>query len=657
MGRFLICVAAVVIFAGCAGMPDKSPSGGALSFSPAPESSKKLIVFVHGVFGDPGTSWTSKTGVSWPDLIKGDEKLQDFTVATYSYDTPFLSRTSGIEEIATRLLRQLEDEDIFEKFREVYFIAHSMGGLVVKRVLVGLNRPSQIKKLRTVKAVLFISTPAQGANMAEVGSWLSANPQLRDMQPADLNSFLQGLENQWQNLIRDRGAPPFPQSFCAYETKPTHGIVTVNRVYATTYCDQNAHPVDEDHSNIAKPLSRESDIYIWTRARIQDASILAQGQKLEYFLRKTPYNYRPGLNVEGVDWKDNYREYEFTVRNPSKTEQVVDLRLSFALPWPVIASRLASQEGCEGLAFTGIDDATFKIGSQNQITKLQDSWTNLLNIGATTMFPEAEFHGKLIVITEWPPSDYARLKVDYRDGASANKKSFYHRISVPDPATGIIKIEPEPMNGEQKTSIQFRPKEPIDFPKSDSRQESKKPEKLEQVIDTIHLDCHYGLMPTVMPPEGSIYVLQTFPIPVESGGGGLGRFFGQPGGKHTWGSGDGPWSGLRCQITNYGISTVFNAHAVIGLSFIENLKDKDNPNTSRSGRITLSREWLVPVNKIDPGPDRSFVFYIFNSSDHFVDISLPKTASVQKGGASNRINVPVIGPDYAAMILPPMPVK
>lgn len=466
MRRFLACVAAVIIFAGCSGILDKSPSGGALSFSPAPESSKKLIVFVHGVFGDPGSSWISKTGVSWPNLIKGDEKFQDFTVATYSYDTPFLRRASGIEEVAMRLLRQLEDEDIFGKFREVYFIAHSMGGLVVKRVLVDLNRPSQLKKLRTVKAVLYISTPAQGANMAEVGSWLSANPQLRDMQPADFNSFLQALENQWQNLIRDRGAPPFPQSFCAYETKPTHGIVTVNRVYATTFCDQNPLPVDEDHSNIAKPSSRESDIYIWARARILDTSVIAQGQKLEYFISKTPYNYRPGLKVEGIEWKDNYREYEFTVKNPSKSERVVDLRLRFKFPWPVIASRLISQEGCESLAFTGIEDGgSWKIESNNQITKLQDSWTNVLNIDGATMFPEAVFRGKLILDTEGPPSDSASLTVQYRDGTGTSKKSFFHRISVLDAATGTVKINPEPLKGEQKTSIQFKFKEPIEFKK------------------------------------------------------------------------------------------------------------------------------------------------------------------------------------------------
>jgi hypothetical protein len=149
-----------------------------------------------------------------------------------------------------------------------------MGGLIVKRALTNLNRPNYIEKLRRVKAVLYISTPAQGAEIASVGSYLSVNPQLSDMHPADLNSFIQNLENQWQDLLRDRDAQfqQFPQSFCAYETKPTYGIIVVSRVYAATRCDQNPFPVDEDHAAIVKPASKEADIYKWVQSRIQQTS-------------------------------------------------------------------------------------------------------------------------------------------------------------------------------------------------------------------------------------------------------------------------------------------------------------------------------------------------------------------------------------------------
>ena len=208
--------------------------------------------------------------------MRQDNSFRAFDVAMYRYDSPSRARASGMEEIAIRMRRQLEDDGIFRKYSKIYFITHSMGGLVVKRVLVDLNRPKEIEKLRRVKAVIYISTPAQGANIAELVSLWSVNPQFHDMRPADLNSFLQGLENQWQDLVRDRGTQLFPRSFCAYETKPTNGVMVVSRIYAATHCDQNPIPFDEDHVSIVKPANADVDIYKWARARIQDASNPAQ---------------------------------------------------------------------------------------------------------------------------------------------------------------------------------------------------------------------------------------------------------------------------------------------------------------------------------------------------------------------------------------------
>lgn len=269
-------IATAILMVGCIAGTKEAPSTPALLFSTSlsevsPSSREKVIVFFHGVFGDPSTTWTNRSGVSWPDLLQRDWAFEQFDVLRTSYDSPLLARTSGIEEVATRILRQLEDRGVFRHYKEIYFITHSMGGLVAKRILVDLHRPRQEEKLRRVKAVLYISTPAQGANLAELGSWLSINPQLRDMRPADLNSFLQSLENQWQNLMRDRGSQVFPLSFCAYETKPTYGNVVVSRVYAATICDQNPFPVDEDHGGIVKPATMDADIYAWARARIQEA--------------------------------------------------------------------------------------------------------------------------------------------------------------------------------------------------------------------------------------------------------------------------------------------------------------------------------------------------------------------------------------------------
>ena len=95
------------------------------------------------------------------------------------------------------------------------------------------------------------------------------------MQPADLNAFLQRLEDNWQNLLRDRDMLGLtaPRSFCAYETLPTRGMMVVSRVYAASRCDVNPTPFDLNHQDIAHPASAAHDPYTWVKARIRDAML------------------------------------------------------------------------------------------------------------------------------------------------------------------------------------------------------------------------------------------------------------------------------------------------------------------------------------------------------------------------------------------------
>ncbi len=256
--------------------PETKPGMERSEYVRGPESAK-MIVFIHGLFGDGKSTWRNDHSKTyWPDMIVKDQDFNGYDVYVVNYVTPFISRTSTIEEVATQTLQQLEDEDIFRRYKQIYFITHSMGGLIAKRILVKLNRPATTEQLQRVKAVLYFSAPAQGAEIAEIGQWISLNPQLKDMRPADLNSFLQSLENDWQNLLgdRDRNEPNerFPKSFCAYETQSTLGIMIVNRVYAATRCDINPYPIPLNHIEIVKPSSQQDDPYRWSKARILETA-------------------------------------------------------------------------------------------------------------------------------------------------------------------------------------------------------------------------------------------------------------------------------------------------------------------------------------------------------------------------------------------------
>src|SRR5438128_3498624 len=99
--RILWFVTLLLFLVRCSAISDQPNPAAGLEFLYTPQSSHKLIVFVHGVFGGSFT-WTNRPGESWPELMKGDLAFRDYALATYSYDSRLLGRTSTIQEISTR---------------------------------------------------------------------------------------------------------------------------------------------------------------------------------------------------------------------------------------------------------------------------------------------------------------------------------------------------------------------------------------------------------------------------------------------------------------------------------------------------------------------------------------------------------------------------
>ena len=276
-----------VLASGCSRDASFSRQYDSVYFRPrlAGRASAKLIIFVHGIGGDVSGTWTNRSGRTWFDLMQYDDPpFPGVAIWPISYDC-----NSTMEQAVRSVRSKIEGEGVLLKYNEVYIIAHSMGGLVVKRLLIDLNRPNQLDKLRRVKAVLFISTPAQGAPLAEIASVFSfgwCSLQLRDLHPAKRNSFLLSIDHDWTNLMEDRLPSYFPRSYCAYETKKTFGFEVVTKINAETYCDGDLYPVNEDHLSIVKPDDVYSRIHKWALAQIQEAHRLAQERepKLAKFL-------------------------------------------------------------------------------------------------------------------------------------------------------------------------------------------------------------------------------------------------------------------------------------------------------------------------------------------------------------------------------------
>ncbi|KAL2130461.1 hypothetical protein VTI74DRAFT_6372 [Chaetomium olivicolor] len=100
------------------------------------------IILVHGIniWGNEShaeNTWThDETGVNWPrELLP--ERLPDARVLAFQYNANvvFGTSTAGIHEQAINLLGCLRTNREENAARPIIFIAHSMGGIIVKEAL------------------------------------------------------------------------------------------------------------------------------------------------------------------------------------------------------------------------------------------------------------------------------------------------------------------------------------------------------------------------------------------------------------------------------------------------------------------------------------------------------------------------------------------
>ena len=158
----------------------------------APDNPDLDIVFVHGLNpkgqeNHARSTWTysgdaSHTSIFWPQALL-PESVPSARILLFAYNSSILVNASNApvhghaNTLLNRLYNRRREEN--EKHRPIIFIAHSLGGLLVKQALV----EAKINPLYTcIKAstygLVFFATPHSGGNKADVADcaakWCSA---------------------------------------------------------------------------------------------------------------------------------------------------------------------------------------------------------------------------------------------------------------------------------------------------------------------------------------------------------------------------------------------------------------------------------------------------------------------------------------------------
>jgi pimeloyl-ACP methyl ester carboxylesterase len=213
-----------------------------------------VVVFVHGVFGTKDETWLNPgSGASFPELLANDPELKGkLDVFAFEFFTPRFGAAPSIVDLADQLRGALDDHRIFEDHKQTVFLAHSMGGIVVRQFL--LNNQNRISN---VPMIFFYATPTNGSDLASIAKFASVNPQFRGMVPLESNDLLQSIQSMWLSSNSAKSIA----SYCGVEELPTLGVMVVPRSSATALCNRGLDPFSTDHINIVKPTDRSDPRY------------------------------------------------------------------------------------------------------------------------------------------------------------------------------------------------------------------------------------------------------------------------------------------------------------------------------------------------------------------------------------------------------------
>ncbi|MCJ1453499.1 hypothetical protein MMC28_003846 [Mycoblastus sanguinarius] len=245
------------------------------------------IVAIHGLNGHPQKTWTVNDTNWLRDLLPSD--IPNARILSWGYDanTHSASPISAqyLYDHATTLVSDLCLERRLTKtqYRPIIFVAHSLGGIVVKSALIhsdaarkGALEEHQWIKLST-HGIFFMGTPHQGGNGVYFGETMLKVASI--FIKAD-NKILKHLERDLEWLQQQLGQyAPVSSDFVtkfAYETLPTptvigQSIMVVPKASAVVPSAADAEPVaiPANHLDMVKFASREDRGYRTVSGHLQ----------------------------------------------------------------------------------------------------------------------------------------------------------------------------------------------------------------------------------------------------------------------------------------------------------------------------------------------------------------------------------------------------
>lgn len=271
---------------------DESYEDGVYLLHPQGRHSSQIeadVIFVHGLRGGPFMTWrqqeektsSGKNGTEcWPRswLVRD---VPNIRVLMVEYDTSLTHWVSQCPQQPETRSLMYRSEEIRCKLRKagvgkrpVIWVVHSMGGLLVKQLLLGAEENDEFRCMYdNTKGIVFYSTPHLGSALASYSSQARhlLLPSVEVKELCQSSPFLASLHENFLGLV-DRHPDVKLLSFG--ETEPMKLSWMLQTVLVTNdSADLGVGeflPLDVNHVDVCKPSSQSDERYVRTAQFIKE---------------------------------------------------------------------------------------------------------------------------------------------------------------------------------------------------------------------------------------------------------------------------------------------------------------------------------------------------------------------------------------------------
>ncbi|KAI0546158.1 WD40 repeat-like protein [Xylaria curta] len=291
-----------------------------------PSEPRLDIIFVHGLQGGSRKTWSLRPTdplTYWPsEWLPHEPGFRHARIHSFGYDSDWKKTAASsltVHDFALALLADIKHSDAFKRNGDtpIVFVAHSMGGLVIKKAYLLATRNETYKDISSrIHSMYFLGTPHRGSDSAAYLKTYLSLP-----LPTGAKSFVKELMPDSQTIhdinYEFRYACAHLKLFSFFESQPMAGVMIVEKQSAVIGLpNEEEQYLPADHRHLCKFENDQDPGYLIVmrklKATVEDALKDYESQYRE--------KYRAQLNIISNTLDNAQRPLSdlYTTQTPSK---------------------------------------------------------------------------------------------------------------------------------------------------------------------------------------------------------------------------------------------------------------------------------------------------------------------------------------------------